>query len=244
MVSSDAIDLDKIKIKKSSDYHKFRFMADNRRINKSHLLKLKESMKTNYLFTVIIVNENYEVCDGQHRFIACRDLGLPIYYVVCKGYGIKEVTTYNSQTSNWSTKNYLDSYVANKYPSYINYQIFQKKYGFPHRANILLLCGEDYRTHEVHFKKGNFKINDIKKAVTYAERILKCAQYYKDYKRKNFIGAMYKLLQKEVFSMEEFLQKLKLKSSMMKNCTTVKEYIELIEEIYNFRRGDKVNLRF
>lgn len=241
---NEKIDLDKIKIKKSYDYHKFRLMADNRQINTQHLARLKESMKEDYLFTVIIVNEHFQVCDGQHRFMACRDLKLPIYYVVCRGYGIKEVTTYNEQTSNWSVKNYLDRYVTNEYPEYINYKIFQKKYGFPHRANITLLCGEDYRTHELLFKKGTFKINNLQRAIDYAEQITKTKKLYKDYKRNNFIGALYKLMQKDVFSMDEFLKKFEIKSSMMKNCTTVKEYIDIIEEIYNFKRTQKVNLRF
>ncbi len=43
---------------------------------------IKKSMQKNFLISTIIVNENFEVIDGQHRLIASKDLGLPIYYFI------------------------------------------------------------------------------------------------------------------------------------------------------------------
>jgi hypothetical protein len=51
-------------------------------------------------------------------------------------------------------------------------------------------------------------------------------------------------LKRPSFSFDEFMDRMKYKSSMLVDCTTVNAYLALIEEIYNFRRKEKVNLRF
>ena len=48
-------------------------------------------MQSNYLFTVIIVNENYEIIDGQHRFEVIKELNLPLRYIICEGYGFAAI---------------------------------------------------------------------------------------------------------------------------------------------------------
>ena len=44
-------------------------------------------MTEKLLMCPIIVNENYEIIDGQHRYSASKELGLPIRYIVGEGYG-------------------------------------------------------------------------------------------------------------------------------------------------------------
>jgi ParB-like chromosome segregation protein Spo0J len=75
----------------TTDYFLFKSIDGNRNKNLLHINRLRESMSKNYLFTVIIVNENYEIIDGQHRFDVIQELKLPLNYIVCKGYGLKEV---------------------------------------------------------------------------------------------------------------------------------------------------------
>jgi hypothetical protein len=55
---------------------------------------------------------------------------------------------------------------------------------------------------------------------------------------------MISLLRNNNFEFTEFLQKLKLQPTALQDCATVNNYKVLIEEIYNYRRKDKVNLRF
>ena len=46
------------------------------------------------------------------------------------------------------------------------------------------------------------------------------------------------------FEFTEFLQKLKIQPTALQDCTNVTNYKVLIEEIYNYRRREKVNLRY
>ena len=55
---------------------------------------------------------------------------------------------------------------------------------------------------------------------------------------------MLSILKHENFDFMEFLNKIKLQSIKLIDCSNVSQYKLLIEEIYNYRRRDKVNLRF
>jgi hypothetical protein len=233
-----------IQINETTDYSRFKFLHGNRNVNKNHVQRLKNSMTKNYLHTVITVNQNYEVIDGQHRLTACSELGLPVKYVMLKNYGLKEVQTLNAMTSNWTTGQYLDSYCTKGYQDYIDYKRFKLKYNLSHRENILLLCSPDIRTHEEKFKDGSFKVINYKKACYYGDELSKVAEFYKGYNRRYFVRAIYFLLNKPEFSMDEFLQKLTFQRTALVDCVNRDSYLSLIEEIYNYKRRMKINLKY
>ena len=55
------------------DYDKFHNKEKgNREID--HYKKIATQMNEQFLFTVIIVNEKFEIIDGQNRFLASREL--------------------------------------------------------------------------------------------------------------------------------------------------------------------------
>ena len=110
------------------DYAKFKSISGNRQINRLHFNRLKNSIAENYLFTTIIVNENYEIIDGQHRFQCIKELQKPLHYIVCKGYGINEVQRLNVNTKNWTTFDYINGYIDLGLRDYAVYKEFQNKY--------------------------------------------------------------------------------------------------------------------
>ena len=68
--------------------------------------------------------------------------------------------------------------------------------------------------------------------------------YYAGVRRRSFIYAMMSLFKNPNFEYTEFIQKLKLQPTALQDCTNINNYKTLIEEIYNYRRREKVNLRF
>ena len=74
-----------------------------------HINRLKKSMADNYLFTVIIVNENYEIIDGQHRFDVIK-IKTPLHYIMCCGYGLNEVHILNQNSKTWNADDYATGY--------------------------------------------------------------------------------------------------------------------------------------
>jgi hypothetical protein len=77
-----------------------------------------------------------------------------------------------------------------------------------------------------------------------AENIKMLEPYYNGYLRRSFIIAMISLFKNPNFDFKDFLQKLKLQPTAIKDCTNSTTYKILLEDIYNYRRKEKVNLRY
>ena len=227
----------------TTDYFKFKSIEGNRKKNLLHLKRLKKSIQEKLLFTVIIINEKFEIIDGQHRFDVLSELGLPVNYIICNGYKLNEVHVLNQNAKTWNADDFMNGYCDLGYQDYIEYRNFKEKYKLGHHECGRLLTGVYLDTLKV-FNEGNFKIKSLNNATKIIEKIFMTSAYYKGYKRRSYIYAMITLLKNKNFSFTEFLQKLKNQPTAMVDCTNTEQYISLIEEIYNYRRHQKVNLRF
>jgi hypothetical protein len=225
------------------DYFKFRELEGNRTLNHLHLKRLKASMEVNYLFSPIIVNEDYEVIDGQHRLHCAQELGLPVYYIICEGYGLREVQVLNASSKNWNADDYMHGYCDLGYKDYETYKEFRQKYGFGHRETQALLEGAAVKGMQ-DFYLGKFKVKDKKKAIEMAEKLIQIEPFFEGFKTRSFVFAMLHMFKQKDFDFDDFMQKLKLQPTAIKKCATIDQYKDVIEEIYNYRRRGKVNLRF
>jgi len=228
----------------TTDYFLFKPIEGNRNKNLLHINRLKKSMAETYLFTVIIVNEKYEIIDGQHRFDVIQELKLPLNYIVCKGYGLNEVHILNQNSKTWTSDDYLDGYCKLGYKDYLKYKEFKELYGIGHYECMWLLNGSQLSNPTQVFFTGDFKIKNYNEACKIIEKIMIVEPYYQEWKRRSFILAMLQLFKNPNFELTEFLQKLKLQPTALSNCSTTNQYVSLIEEIYNYRRREKVNLRY
>lgn len=228
----------------TTDYSLFKSIDGNRNKNLLHINKLKKSMSENYLYTILIVNEKYEIIDGQHRFDVIKQLNLPLNYVICKGYGLSEVHILNQNSKTWNSDDYLAGYVNLGIDDYIKYDEFKKKYKFGHHETMSILSGVNTHSHIENFYGGRFTIADYNKAVDIAEKIYSIEPYYEGITRRSFVQTMISLLKNPNFDYKEFIKKLKVQPTALKDCVNVEAYKELIEEIYNHRRSQKVNLRY
>lgn len=70
-------------IYKTKEYSRFKFASFNRDVNKSNLKKLIKAGQTDPKFNLfpIVIDRNNFIIDGQHRFKACQELSLPVYYI-------------------------------------------------------------------------------------------------------------------------------------------------------------------
>jgi hypothetical protein len=230
----------------TTDYFLFKPIEGNRNKNLLHLNRLKKSMSENYLFTVIIVNEKYEIIDGQHRFNVIQELELPLNYIVCEGYGLNEVHILNQNSKTWNSDDYLTGYCNLDNKNYLQYKKFKDKYKFGHNECMAMLTGniKGGGSLFVDFKNGLFKVTTLEEAEHRAAKIWMFKDIYEGFNRRAFVYAMLYLFNKPQFEFTEFLQKIKNQPSALTDCNDSKQYVSLIEEIYNYRRRDKVNLRY
>lgn len=72
-----------IEIKSTKDYTMFKLSPRNRTPVRVHINELKNAIKKENLLHLhpIVINDQREIISGQHRFLAAKELNLPIYYV-------------------------------------------------------------------------------------------------------------------------------------------------------------------
>lgn len=106
----------------TTKYTLFSHFEGNRVINQHHVNKLKTSLQEHgYLKAYpIIVDEELRIIDGQHRFEACKQLGLPIHFVVQKNAKEDLLVNLNILQKKWTTNDYVAYYALQKQnPHYI-----------------------------------------------------------------------------------------------------------------------------
>jgi len=233
-------------IEMTEDYAIFKTLKGNRAVDQSHVNKLMKAMRLNDLFTPIMVNEHFEVIDGQHRLEARKRLGYIVPYFVVKNYGLMEIQAINSQQKRWSSQDYMQSYIALGKKDYEIYEFFRRRYKLPHSVSIALLTGEDGMGGKLSdiFNSGNLKVRNLETAKAKAATLELVAPFFAGYCDRSFVKAFFKVQEKKVFDLKKFIQKLEIQPNALKKCATTEQYIDLIEEIYNYRNQNKVSLRY
>ena len=230
-------------VKTTNDYTKFKSLRGNRKVNDLHLKRLRKSMEEEVLMSPVIVNENFEVIDGQHRIEVLKNLNSPVSYLMIQGYGLKEMQLLNSASRNWVADDFLNAYLEEGNLEYINYKKFKERYGWGHNECMRILSGDEFRSIDL-FRNGGLKIKNLTQVIEWAERIEMIKPYYDGIKRRAFIYAMVKLFKNENYNHATFLGKLQYQSARLVDCTNVNQYLLLIEDIYNYRNREKISLRF
>lgn len=230
----------------TTDYSKFKTLIGNRKPNELHIKRLTNSFKERYLFSPILVNEKMQIIDGQHRFYSAKELNLPINFIVVDGYGLDEVQILNANSKNWNADDFLKGYCDLGYKNYIIYKDFKEKFGFGHNECMAMLSGTIGGTGNVikKFYSGKFEIQNLDEAISVAEKLNRIGVFYLGYKRRSFVLTAMSLFKNKNFSLDEFISKLILQPSALTDCKDIPQYRLLIENIYNFKRREKVNLRF
>lgn len=243
------------KIYKTFDLDMFTLLKTNRPINQKHATRVATNIKTvGMLCNPILVNEKMEVIDGQHRVCAARMLNGFVYYIIANGYDLEQVKALNIIGQKWSCSDYMDSFSDAGIKDYILLRDFINKHKCFNFGICLSLCSNlksadrsmNGGARLSPFKKGLYKIGDLEIAEKFAMRLKQVEPIFKGYNDSKFASAMIGLFldKPKVFKFNDFLDKLKLQPTALVQCANRKQYKELIEKIYNYRRKNKVNLRF
>lgn len=231
-----------VKLQKTRDYSIFKILKGNRAINQQHVDALVKSMKDNYVPIPIHVNNKMEVIDGQHRLEAAKRLGIELYYTILEDADIKTVQRINSTSKNWTWGEYINCYADLGNQDYIHFKELVQYTGFS-ITTVMEMCNIKIGRVSNPVIEGNLKIPNLQHAYEIANKLKKLKPYYKGYNRRAFVGAICECMRRKDFSFDEFLQKLSYQSSKLVDCAQVSQYIDLIEDIYNYKRSDKINMR-
>ncbi len=120
-------------IKHTLDHQNFQLISCNREIREKHVSKLASDpdFANNIPYNPIIVNEKMQIIDGQHRYLACRKLGIPIPYIVKEGANLQDIMRVNVNQKSWESKDFLRFYSQQKNQHYIFISNLKEKYAYP-----------------------------------------------------------------------------------------------------------------
>ena len=171
-------------VMKSSDYEKFSILEQNRVVNDKHVNELVVSIQNSGQLTPIIINEKFEIIDGQHRFDACKILKIPVMYLISYKTSINEVILMNNTQKSWKLHDYLRCFSDKKWD---NHEIYQKVDKFMREHNLklstcIVLLSEGTGSGNslgnavslqgqglISFKKGIYRIGNLTRAQAIAK---------------------------------------------------------------------------
>ena len=219
---------------RTNSYGIFSFIQGNRVTNRTHIDKLKLSLSEKRLPVPIVVDELYRIHDGQNRFTAITELGLPVYYIVIPGLKIRDIQLLNATMKAWSYNDYAHSYIEQGNDEYRKFLEFRETYGFGVRESLQLLTGDlKNDSPENDFKLGNLVCHDENRAIEKAMMISELAPYHDRYKTRAFVKAMNHCFSIEGYAHKRFVNKVKRQSLRLTDQVTHKEYLVVMEKIYN-----------
>jgi hypothetical protein len=239
-------------VKFTTNYSIFKFLEGNRKINQLNLRRIIASMKENPLITILVVNEKMEIIDGQHRFLALKELNLPINYVVAYGYGVKEVSILNAIGMNWTRVDYLDTYVSSGNENYIKFKEFKDRFEkLTFTICVRLLSGYTSNRNDnfngvkgakKDFENGYFEIKDLVSAYKYAYMIMDFEQHFKGFNDLTFCLTLMNIFKHPNYDHERMMNRLEAQPNSLTPCKNQKQYHEMIEQIYNYKSRNKLSL--
>lgn len=192
----------------TKNYDLFDFMEHNRSVNRWNVERIKESIHKKYITVPIIVAENhktnkFEIGDGQHRFVACKELGYPIRFIIVENLDMKDVQRLNSKQLTWTIEDYLSSYIEGKNENYINFKLIKEKYNINYSDMLFLIdelskvkVGEKQMS--LDFKDGLLEFNNIEKVTTFLDDLM-LLNGFNLYNDTRFVRAFFKLYASEFY---------------------------------------------
>ena len=248
----EALRMKDVCIESTMDYNRFKIMTGNRGVLDSNVKRLVASMSNKQLASIAIVNDKDEIVDGQHRYKACEQLGIPFHYIVMKDYGIDEVHILNTNMKNWTNEDFVHQFSDRFIDGEKAFLHYFELVGFMEEHNLklnnaLMLLEDGMKSGSVPLRDGVFTITTEKEQAL--ENLGELIALEKVLGSKAMSQAFWQtyIISKQVqgFNADKFLLKMRrAKDKLDRTPDTFIAYTRLFEEAYNAGRGTDLNLAF
>jgi len=120
-----------IKVYETKDYDMFKKLLGNRSVNPRQVNNIIKSIsEVGVLPQPILVNEKFEVVDGQNRLEAFKKLECTVLFIVKEGLGVRDCIRMNMNNSKWKMDDYIDCFADLGNENYIKLKKLAEAYPF------------------------------------------------------------------------------------------------------------------
>tara|TARA_R110000823_G_C15811961_1_gene488341 strand:+ start:68 stop:925 length:858 start_codon:yes stop_codon:yes gene_type:complete len=257
-----------ISVRSTTDYGQFKYVSGNRILNESNINAIANQIRQHGQQQPIIINERYEIIDGQHRLEACKKLKIGVEYIKRKGATIDDVISTNIVGKKWCLEDYVNRFATEGKQDYIDLLAFielAKSKGFATSTAIVIARGAD--VNDIYYmwedgkvrrgggknpkdikrlyfvgngiKLGFFKMPNKDDAIKRLAQILAFSEW-SFYNKVSFVNAINQCMRIKEMDFNRLLQSARKYQRRFTNEATTENFIKMFEEIYNWRRQNKL----
>ena len=233
-------------IEKTSNYQLFKWVFGNRNRNDAHIKRLINAIEEDanvIKYNPILVNENYEIIDGQHRFQAIQRLNLPVYYIKIEGLGLRNAQNLNKLSKPWTPTDYARSYAEMGNEHYQFYLELKSLYKLNHDVLMSYISLNNPITSEM-FRAGKMVSGNNADTIVMCNILMDFGKVYPRYKNRSFALAVLQMVTQDFckYDHERMMTKLTQRPNSIEDRALPNDYIRDLEALYN--HGLQVKVRF
>lgn len=266
--SEENTNTSKASVLSTTNYAQFKHLRSNRMLSESNIIAITNEIRQRGQQQPIIVNEKYEIIDGQHRLKACKYLQIPVQYIKRKGATIDDVISTNIVGKKWNIDDYIHRFATEGKQDYIDLLDFvqvAKSKGFATSTAVTIARGVGrnevyhmYNDGKIRSGGGN-KSKNVKRLYSLgsgiklgyfempnkdeANKRLNTIAAFNDfdfYKKMSFVNAINQCMRIKEMDFNRLLQSARKYQRRFTNEATTENFIKMFEEIYNYRRQNKL----
>jgi len=229
-------------IKETTNYNIFKLSPFNRPVDKRHVSKIKASMLEEYIPTAILVNSDFEIIDGQHRFTAASELGLPIFYTKLSSAHVDQFARLNTNVRPWTSLEFIAFFAKKGNENYKRVELIQKEFNLKPTLVISLgLEAEWSGRHTEVIKKGllEFSTYNLLAAQNNIYSLIQLKTAHDWAFNSRFINVLMKFEhESEAFNLKEWVSRAMRYRDLVYKCTNQSGWDNMVETVWNYRRRD------
>ena len=247
-----------MRIYETSNYDQFELIKENRPIDWAKIGRMRKAIKTKSLMESyqIIVNskeagkeryntegKKYPIIDGQHRFISCKLEGKKVYYQVNDNINLDDIPIAANLQDSWKLQDFLHHYATAGISEYKAFNGYMHKNGFPASTTLTILCGNRGRYVSSKLKAGELEITrNWTFANNFAAAVDEMGEYISFSKHARFLEAFVEVFSHDDYDHKRMMTKLEFMSGRMRRCSDMKQHLDQLEKVYNYKSRDKIKL--
>lgn len=229
----------------TTDFDSFVFRTANRDVDLSHVNKIAENMKDQGwqgapIEVSLTEDGKYQIEDGQHRYMACRQSNTPVHFMLVKPKSIYDVATQNSMKKGWRGSDYIKAYSADGNYNYKRLKNLEDEFPNASLSDILDVVVGKHK--QDNLKKGYVRITDEQfyKAREVLKWLMPMIETLKLINTKtiaNYKKNLIDLLMHDIIDPQRMVDKLDKHARMLlPQSATREQALQYLESLYNYHQ--------